>query len=97
MAGVHAAIDDSRKKNSALGNIETWNSPVLLVQGDDDRNVSINDGIALAEAMRAKRPNVEFVDRVIPGETHDMYLTFRHLVELYSEGSEFLITHLGGR
>ncbi len=28
MAGVHAAIDDSRKKNSALGNIETWNSPV---------------------------------------------------------------------
>lgn len=97
MAGVHAAIDDSRQKNSALGNIETWNSPVLLIQGDDDRNVSINDGIALAEAMRAKRPNVEFVDRVIPGETHDMYLTFRHLVELYSEGSEFLITHLGRR
>ncbi len=94
MAGVHSGIDEVEQKKSALGNLATWTSPVLLVQGDDDRNVSFNDGMTLAEAMQAKRPNVEFVKRVIPGETHDMYLTFHHLVELYQQGSDFMIQHL---
>lgn len=94
MAGVHDAPGD-RFKFSALGNIDTWQSPVLLAQGDDDRNVNFTEGIKLARALQVKRPNVEFVQRVLPGQTHDLYLTFDQLVGIYMEGSQFLLRHLG--
>lgn len=94
MAGVHDAPGD-RFKYAAMSAIDTWTSPVLLAQGDDDRNVTFSEGIKLARALQLKRPNVEFVQRVFPGETHDLYLTFDHLVGIYDEGSQFLLRHLG--
>jgi len=94
MAGVHNSTNSEGFKYSAMGNLDTWTSPVFLVQGDDDRNVSITEGITLARALQAKRPNVELVQRVLPGETHDLYLTFEDLVGVYTEGSQFLLRHL---
>ena len=44
-----------------------------------------------------ERPQVELVQRVFPGETHDLYLTFENLVGIYTEGAEFLLRHLGVR
>jgi dipeptidyl aminopeptidase/acylaminoacyl peptidase len=95
MAGVHNSSNSEGFKYSAIGNIDTWTSPVLLAQGDDDRNVSFREGITLARALQVKRPNVELVQRVFPGDTHDLYLTFENLVGIYMEGSEFLLRHLG--
>jgi dipeptidyl aminopeptidase/acylaminoacyl peptidase len=94
MAGVHDAPGE-RFKYGAISAIDTWASPVLLAQGDDDRNVTFTEGIKLARSLQLKRPNVEFVQRVFPGETHDLYLTFDHLVGIYDEGSQFLLRHLG--
>ena len=95
MAGVHKAPDPEGSLHSAIGQLETWTSPVLLMQGDDDMNVDFNDGVVLARALQTRRPQVEFVQRAVPGQTHEMDETYHRLVEVYSEGSEFLLSHLG--
>jgi len=94
MAGVHTAPDPAGFAHSAVGQLDTLTSPLLLMQGDDDMNVNFDDGIVLARAMQMRRPHVEFVQHVVPGETHEMSLTYRNLVRVYSEGSEFLLSHM---
>jgi dipeptidyl aminopeptidase/acylaminoacyl peptidase len=95
MAGVHTSSNPEGEKYSALGNIETWTSPVFLAQGDDDMNVNFNEGTIMARAMQARRPNVEFRQQVLPGQTHDLYLTYEQLVQIYQDGSDFLLAHMG--
>lgn len=95
MAGVHTAPDPGGFAHSAVGQLDTLASPLLLMQGDDDMNVDFNDGIVLARAMQMRRPQVEFVQHAVPGQTHEIALTYRRLVEVYSEGSAFLLSHLG--
>jgi dipeptidyl aminopeptidase/acylaminoacyl peptidase len=85
MAGTHAG---------PIASIDTWTSPVMLVQGDDDRNVSFSQGVNLAQALLTRRPNVEFVQRVFPNEVHDLYLTYEDLVETYDGGAGFLLDRL---
>jgi dienelactone hydrolase len=97
MAGVHTAPDPAGFAHSAIGRLDTLTSPLLLIQGDDDMNVNFDDGIVLARAMRMRRPQVEFIQHAVPGQTHELSLTFRRLVKVYSEGSEFLLSHLGVR
>ncbi len=48
--------------------IATWKSPVLLIQGDDDRNVEFHQMVDLVERLRAAR--VPFQQIVIPNEIH---------------------------
>ena len=94
MAGVHTASDPAGFAHSAIGQLSTLTSPLLLIQGDDDMNVNFDDGIVLARAMQMRRPQVEFVAHAVPGQTHELSLTYRRLVKVYSEGSEFLLSHL---
>ncbi len=95
MAGVHTSPDPVGLAHSAIGQLETWTSPVFLIQGDDDMNVNFNDGVVLARALQTRRPQVELAEQAVPGQTHEMDQTFRRLVEVYSAGSEFLLSHLG--
>jgi len=95
MAGVHTAPDQVGFAHSAIGQLDTWDSPVLLVQGDDDMNVNFDDGVVLARALQTRRPQVEFVQHAVVGQTHEMDQTYRRFVEVYSEGSESLLSHLG--
>ena len=46
-----------------------WKSPVLLIHGDDDRNVSFIESINLITALRKR--NVEVEQLVFPDEVHD--------------------------
>jgi dipeptidyl aminopeptidase/acylaminoacyl peptidase len=73
---VKSAGDTARDKalatawaSSPLADVAGWKSPVLLIHGDDDRNVRINQTIALAAALRTR--GVMFEELVIPGEIHD--------------------------
>ena len=95
MAGVHYAGDAEGERYSAIGNIDTWTSPVFLAQGDDDMNVNFNQGTTLARTLQVKRPNVELRQQVLPGQTHDLYLTYEQLVGIYDEGSNWLLAHMG--
>ncbi|HEV2360162.1 MAG TPA: prolyl oligopeptidase family serine peptidase, partial [Acidimicrobiales bacterium] len=56
MAGVHTAPDPDGFAHSAVGQLGTLTSPLLLMQGDDDMNVNFDDGIVLARAMQMRRP-----------------------------------------
>jgi len=58
-------------------------------------NVDFNDGTLLARAIQKQRPDVEFRQQAVPGQTHDLYQTFEQLVEIYTRGSDFLLDHLG--
>jgi hypothetical protein len=58
-------------------------------------NVNFNEGTALARAMQTRRPQVEFRQQVLPGQTHDLYLTFEQLARIYADGSDFLLSHMG--
>jgi dipeptidyl aminopeptidase/acylaminoacyl peptidase len=55
--------------SSPLADVAGWKSPVLLIHGDDDRNVRINQTIALATELR--RRAVPFEELIIPNEIHD--------------------------
>ncbi|HUY41006.1 MAG TPA: prolyl oligopeptidase family serine peptidase [Candidatus Dormibacteraeota bacterium] len=48
--------------------ISTWRSPVLLIQGDDDRNVEFHQMVDLVERLR--RTHVHYEQMVIPNEIH---------------------------
>jgi len=48
--------------------IDGWKSPVLLIQGDDDRNVPFQQTVDLARRLAAR--NLPFEEMVIPNEIH---------------------------
>lgn len=93
MAGVHSFPGEAFKY-SPLAFAEHWRSPVYLAAGDDDRNVDFNQSMLLIQALRGNPQKVEIVEKVFPNETHALYLTFEHLLDLYWEGSEFMLQHL---
>lgn len=51
--------------------IATWKSPVLLIQGDDDRNVEFHQMVDLVERLRIAR--VPYEEIVIPNEIHGFF------------------------
>ncbi len=71
--------------------IATWKSPVLLIQGDDDRNVPFNQMVDLVQRLRAAK--VPFEQIVYPDEIHD-FLLWRDWVASYKATSEFLLRQL---
>jgi dipeptidyl aminopeptidase/acylaminoacyl peptidase len=71
---------------SPLADVKTWRSPVLLIHGDDDRNVDFSQTVRLAEALRAQ--GVDFEDLILPGEVHDFLLT-ESWIKAYSAAVDF--------
>jgi dipeptidyl aminopeptidase/acylaminoacyl peptidase len=66
--------------------IDKWTSPVLLIQGDDDRNVPFTQTVDLAQRLRAQR--VPFEQLVFPDEIHD-FLMWKNWVRAYDAGAKF--------
>jgi dipeptidyl aminopeptidase/acylaminoacyl peptidase len=54
---------------SPMATVKGWKSPVLLIHGDDDRNVNFSQTIKLVEALRNQ--NTEFEELIFPDEIHD--------------------------
>jgi dipeptidyl aminopeptidase/acylaminoacyl peptidase len=78
-------------ESSPLASVKTWKSPVLLIQGDDDRNVQFANTVRLAAALRAQ--GVEFEEHVFPDEIHD-FLLHRDWVTAYTLSADFFNRHL---
>jgi dipeptidyl aminopeptidase/acylaminoacyl peptidase len=55
-------------RSSPVYYINTWKSPVLLIHGDDDRNVRFSQTVDLVERLR--KAGVPFEELVFPDETH---------------------------
>jgi len=77
-------------ESSPLASISTWRSPVLLIQGDDDRNVPFVEMVDLAEALR--KQGVSFDQLVFPDEIHD-FLLHRTWLAAYHAASDFFDRH----
>jgi len=78
IAGIHQwgnTLDpeDTAYTSSSISEVDNWTSPVLLVHGDDDRNVAFSQTVGLVQALRAN--NVYFELIVFPDEVHD-FLVF---------------------
>ncbi len=99
LAGVHlwgSSVDPSSRsfQSSVVGAIDGWKSPVLLVHGDDDRNVAFQQTTGLVQLLRAR--DVEFELIVFPDEVHDFLLHSRWTMVFERMGA-FLREHLGRR
>ena len=78
-------------QSSPIADVKTWKSPVLLIHGDDDRNVPFSQTVDLVEALRAQGVTVEQL--IFPDEIHD-FLVQAHWIEAYRRGDEFLEKYL---
>ena len=72
--------------------VDDWRSPVLLIQGDDDRNVQFSQTVQLAAALRARHVDVEQL--VFPDDIHD-FLLHAHWMQAYTAAADFLQRKLG--
>jgi len=81
-------------ESSPMASVASWRSPVLLIQGDDDRNVVFSQTVILAEALRKQK--VHFEQFVIPDEIHD-FLVHDHWLAVYHAADRFLGRYLLSR
>nr|MBW4045667.1 prolyl oligopeptidase family serine peptidase [Acidobacteriota bacterium] len=81
-------------ESSPLAYVSTWRSPVLLMQGDDDRNVQFSQTVKLAAALRAQ--GVPFEEHIFPDEIHD-FLLHRTWVTAYQLEADFFNRKLGNQ
>jgi dipeptidyl aminopeptidase/acylaminoacyl peptidase len=83
IAGVHlwgGSIDPKTVsyQSSSISQIEKWKSPVLLIHGDDDRNVAFSQTTGLVQLLRAHRVYHELI--VFPDEVHDFLVHGKWLI-----------------
>ncbi len=78
-------------ESSPMAAMKTWKSPVLLIHGDDDRNVDFGQTVMLVQALRQQ--HVEFEELIIPNEIHD-FLMHQHWIEAYKATADFFARKL---
>jgi dipeptidyl aminopeptidase/acylaminoacyl peptidase len=93
---VHDDPEFSRRAfgSSPLSTVESWKSPVLLIHGDDDRNVSFIESINLIIELRKRKVDVEQL--VFPDEVHD-FLRHQNWVKAYKATADFFDRKLRSR
>jgi len=72
--------------SSPVASAGRWRSPVLLIHGDDDRNVPFQQTSDLVQRLRQN--NVELGQIVIPDEIHD-FLLWKSWVKGYKATADF--------
>jgi dipeptidyl aminopeptidase/acylaminoacyl peptidase len=81
LAGVHVRgelnPENLAYRSSAISEIDKWKSPVLLVHGDDDRNVNFAQTVGLVQLLRARNVYHELI--VFPDDIHETLLHSRWL------------------
>jgi dipeptidyl aminopeptidase/acylaminoacyl peptidase len=73
-------------ESSPVSAMAGWKSPVLLIHGDDDRNVAFSQTVELVRLLRAQ--NVEFEQLIFPDEIHD-FLLHKDWLAAYAATADF--------
>ncbi len=81
-------------ESSPMASIKTWRSPVLLIHGDDDRNVDFSQTVNLVAALRAQ--GVDFEELIFPDEIHD-FLLEQDWLRAYHAAEDFFARKLAKR
>lgn len=79
-------------QSSPDASIATWKSPVLLIQGDDDRNVHFHQMVDLVQ--RLNKAGVPYREIVFPNEIHG-FLRYRDWLTADQATAAFLEKELG--
>ncbi len=79
-------------ESSPMAWLDGWRSPVLVIHGDDDRNVAFSETVDLVEALREK--NVEVEQLILPDEIHS-FLRYSSWLTVYRATAEFFERRLG--
>jgi len=72
--------------SSPMSSVRSWHSPVLLIHGDDDRNVNFTETISMAAALRQQ--GVYFEQLIIPDEIHS-FLRHQSWLRGYHAAADF--------
>ncbi len=72
--------------SSPEASMDTWKSPVLLIQGDDDRNVPFEQTVDLAQKLR--HHGIEFEELVLPDEIHG-FLMYKSWIKAYGATADY--------
>ncbi|MDQ3908463.1 MAG: prolyl oligopeptidase family serine peptidase [Acidobacteriota bacterium] len=96
VAGLRVALDSGERarlarESSPIASVDKWKSPVLLIHGDDDRNVAFAQTVMLVRRLRDQ--GVEFEQLIFPDEVHD-FLRHDHWVQAYHATADFFDRHL---
>ncbi|HEU5208029.1 MAG TPA: prolyl oligopeptidase family serine peptidase [Longimicrobiales bacterium] len=78
-------------RSSPIAYMDTWTSPVLLIHGDDDRNVRFSETVDLARRLELQ--GVPFEELIIPDDTHH-FLRHANWIRVNEATAEFLEKHL---
>ena len=73
-------------ESSPMASIDGWRSPVLLIHGDDDRNVPFSESVDLIESLRKRDVHVEQL--VFPDEVHG-FLLHRNWLAAFRASADF--------
>jgi dipeptidyl aminopeptidase/acylaminoacyl peptidase len=73
-------------ESSPIAYVKDWKSPVLLIHGDDDRNVPFSETVDIVEALR--KNNVYFEQLIFPDEVHG-FLLHSSWIKAYSAAFDF--------
>ena len=74
------------RESSPITAVDKWRSPVLLIHGDDDRNVAFSQSIELVRKLRER--GVEFEQLIFPDEVHD-FLRHESWLRAYHAAVDF--------
>ena len=67
--------------------VKGWKSPVLMIHGDDDRNVPFSESVNMAELLQRQGVHVEQL--VLPDEVHG-FLLHKNWLKAYKATIEFI-------
>lgn len=86
-AGAGSAdLNKLARESSPIASVDKWKSPVLLIHGDDDRNVAFSQTVDLVRKLREH--HVEFEELIFPDEVHD-FLRHEDWLRAYHAASDF--------
>jgi dipeptidyl aminopeptidase/acylaminoacyl peptidase len=74
--------------SSPVSAIDTWRSPVLIIQGDDDRNVHFSESVDLIRRLEKK--GIPYESLMIVDDTHH-WMNFSNAVTVYSAAADFFV------
>jgi len=73
-------------ESSPEASTQNWKSPILIIHGDDDRNVPFTQSVDLVQRLRQSR--VPFEQLVLPDETH-VFLLWKSWIRASAATADF--------
>jgi dipeptidyl aminopeptidase/acylaminoacyl peptidase len=78
--------------SSPAGHLDTWKSPTLVIHGDSDHSVEVQESIGLVNALEDKG-DVVIESLMIPDESHGMG-SYSHQLQISSATFQFLLKYV---